>query len=331
MYPKQLTEFLVNMVNAKLPVLVTGAPGGGKTSIIKQVGKLVNQKVRIKHPVVDEPIDYKGMPAVVDGVAKFLPFNDLHELIDTKEDIIVFFDDVGQASPTVQAALMQLFLERRINGCPVSDKVTFIGATNRQQDRAGVTGMLEPVKSRFVTIIPLETKREDWSEWAAANNISSILRAFFQFRPNLLHDFKPTADLTNSPSPRTAENIDKMIKAGIPEGLEYEVYKGAAGEGFAAEFTAFEKFHNELPDVGKIFTDPMEVPVPDSVGVQYALCGVLVDRATKQNIANILIYIGMMKKEFEIFAGRDLAISKPEVVKTRAFAEWFSRNNDVLI
>tara|TARA_R100001530_G_scaffold87718_1_gene61103 strand:+ start:1510 stop:2505 length:996 start_codon:yes stop_codon:yes gene_type:complete len=331
MYAKQLEEFLTNMITAKLPVLVKGKPGGGKTSIIKLVGKKLKQKVRIKHPVVDEPIDYKGMPSIQGDVAKFLPFGDLNELITTKEDLIVFFDDLGQASPAVQAALMQLFLERRINGHMISPTVTFVAATNRQQDRAGVSGMLEPVKSRFVTIVELETKLDDWMEWAIQNNLSPMLRSFFNFRPNLLHDFKPTGDLVNSPAPRTAHNIDKMMKAGIPEAVFYEVIAGAAGEGFAAEFSAYVKFHNELPDIKQILTDPMEATVPENIGVQYALCGKLVEEATKANVANIIKYVGRLSKEFEIFLTRDIAISKPECAKTTAFIAWLGKNDKVMI
>ena len=66
-----------------------------------------------------------------------------------------FLDDLGQAPMSVQAAAMQLILARRINGFKISDKVIFMAATNRREDKAGVTGILEPVKSRFAWIVEL--------------------------------------------------------------------------------------------------------------------------------------------------------------------------------
>ncbi len=66
-----------------------------------------------------------------------------------------FIDDLGQATPAVQAAAMQLILARTLNGHRVSDHVVFIAATNRRTDRAGVSGILEPVKSRFATLVEL--------------------------------------------------------------------------------------------------------------------------------------------------------------------------------
>ena len=98
------------------------------------------------------------MPFVTDGQAEFLPFGDLRALIQADKDTVFFLDDLGQAPPTVQAAAMQLILARRINGHHVSDSVTFIAATNRKQDKAGVSGILEPVKSRFATRCTTTTK-----------------------------------------------------------------------------------------------------------------------------------------------------------------------------
>ena len=58
-------------------------------------------------------------------MAYFLPYGELHEILHAQEETIFFLDDLGQATPAVQAACMQLILARRINGHIVSDKVTF--------------------------------------------------------------------------------------------------------------------------------------------------------------------------------------------------------------
>jgi MoxR-like ATPase len=58
--PSQLHNALVPLIRAKLPVLVTGQPGQGKTDIITQVCEELGYDLLITHPVVDEPIDYKG-------------------------------------------------------------------------------------------------------------------------------------------------------------------------------------------------------------------------------------------------------------------------------
>src|SRR5690606_27326440 len=104
-----------------------------------------------------------------------------------------FLDDLGQASPMVQAAYMQLLLARRIDGHVLPDCVTFVAASNRKQDRAGVSGLLEPVKSRFTCIMEIEPDLDSWIDWALGEGLPAELIAFLQFRGSeLLHAPNPT-------------------------------------------------------------------------------------------------------------------------------------------
>jgi hypothetical protein len=57
-----------------------------------------------------------------------------------------------------------------------------------REDRAGVSGILEPVKSRFTTIIEMEPDVDDWTNWATSNNIRPEIIAFIRIRRKLLID-----------------------------------------------------------------------------------------------------------------------------------------------
>lgn len=87
--PGQLTELLSVTVPAKIPVLIAGGPGMGKTDISVATGKMLGYNVRLRHPVIEEEIDYRGLPTFtdIDGVrgADFVPFADLRELMETTE------------------------------------------------------------------------------------------------------------------------------------------------------------------------------------------------------------------------------------------------------
>ena len=116
---------------------------------------------------MNDPTDYKGLPALPrpgDTEATFIPFGELSRAINATRPTVWFFDDLGQASPAVQAACMQLVLARRINGHALPDCITFVACTNRRADRAGVSGILEPVKSRFVSIVNLEPDIDSWCQ-----------------------------------------------------------------------------------------------------------------------------------------------------------------------
>ena len=121
MKASQLTEFLEFAIKAKLPVLIKGKPGGGKSDIVDLSTANAGAELIISHPVVSDPTDFKGMPYAANGKATFLPFNDLQRLIDARKPTVFFLDDLGQSSPSVQAACMQLILARKINGFSVSE------------------------------------------------------------------------------------------------------------------------------------------------------------------------------------------------------------------
>lgn len=331
MKPSQLKTAVEIAFRNRRPIMVKGAPGIGKTDIFCQAAEAAEQQMVISHPVVSDPTDFKGMPFVVDGKATFLPFGDLRELIEAKVPTVFFLDDLGQAPASVQAAAMQLILSRKINGHAVSDMVTFAAATNRKSDKAGVSGILEPVKSRFVTIVELQADLDDWVRWALQNGVPTELIAFIRFRPGLLCDFKPTADITNSPCPRTVHNVGKCMQDGYPSELEYEIYAGSAGEGFAAELMGFLKIYRDLPNPDVIIMRPEKAEVPEDPATLYATAGALANKAGENNLERICTYGDRMPSEFNVMMMRDIISRDNTLAGTRAFIDWSCKNNDVIM
>jgi hypothetical protein len=332
MKASDLASVLSIMVAGKRPVLVTGAPGIGKSDLVASVAGNTGADLVIMHPVVSDPTDYKGLPGIVDGAAEFLPYGELRKIQHADRLTICFLDDIGQAAPSVQAALMQLLLAREINGVKISDHVTFIAATNRREDRAGVGGMLEPVKSRFTGgIVNLEVDVEDWINWALSADLPIEVIAFVKFKPAMLHDFKATADLINSPCPRTVAAVGKAFELGIPQQLEFEVYKGIAGEGFASEFLAFVKIMRQLPNADEILLDPDSVPMPEDPAVLYALSGSLARKASETTMERILKFADRMPPEFQVLLIRDAVKRDRKCTHTKAYIQWAQKNASVLI
>lgn len=329
--PKQLEQLLATTIPARMPVLIQGAPGVGKSDIVAQAAAAAGADVIISHPVVSDPTDYKGLPGIVGDAAEFLPFGELRAAINADKPTVFFLDDLGQAPPAVQAACMQLILARRVNGHMVSPFISFIGATNRRQDRAGVSGMLEPVKSRFSTIVELVPDLDAWCSWALANEMPTELVAFIRFRPNLLHDFKPSPDLTNSPCPRTVANVGRLLNLKIAPELEYPVISGAAGEAFAAEFLGFLRIYRNLPNPDSILMNPQAGEVPTDPATLYALCGALSRKCTDNTIDRVTEYCKRLPAEFSVLLIRDAIKLQPSIQYSRAMINWFTEHQDVLL
>ena len=330
MKPSDLKTVLSACIQSRRPVMIKGAPGIGKSDIVAQAAEFAGAELIISHPVVSDPTDYKGLPGIVDGAAEFLPFGELRKAVEATSPTVFFLDDLGQAPPSVQAACMQLLLARRVNGHMVSDQVTFIAATNRREDRAGVQGMLEPVKSRFASILELTVDLDEWVQWALPK-LPIELISFIRYRPGLLHDFKASSDMINTPSPRTVANVGYLMGAGIPSHLEYEVYAGSAGEGFAAEFCGFLKIFRDLPDPDVILMNPEKAEVPKDPATLYALCGALSRKASDTTIDRLVKYFNRLPTEFNVLAMRDSIAQDKQIANTTACINWFTTHKDILI
>lgn len=296
------------------------------TDIVLQAAQAAGADVILSHPAVSDPTDYKGLPWKLEGqdTATFLPFGELKKALEADRPTVFFADDLGQAPPSVQAALMQLILAREVNGHRLSDHVVFIAATNRREDRAGVSGLLEPVKSRFACIIELEADITSWVNWANQNDINPLIVAFLMFKPDLLHAFEASADLTNTPSPRTWARVDALSKLDLPLDIQLEAYQGAVGKGASIELLAFMEIWASLPDVHQVLLNPDTAPVPDSPAGLYGICGALAAQVNQQTIGAMLRYTQRLPNEFAAFAVKSASQRQSIVTKTPAYIQWIT-------
>lgn len=322
--PSQLVQLLSAFIPQGLPVLITGRPGIGKSDLVEQAAHATGHELLISHPVVEDPTDSKGLPfPSPDGsAAKFLPFGDLELAMNAMLPTIWFLDDLGQASPAVQAAKMQLLLARRIGEHKLPPHVTFIAATNRRNDNAGVSGILDPVISRFATVVELEPTIDDWTGWAVRNNVPPALIAFLRFRPDLLSVQKTSRDIENSPSPRSWGFVAKTMGV-VPKDLELISYAGSVGEAAAGELMSFLGIYRELPSPDAILLSPDTAPIPETPAALYAISTALAAHSTEGNFDRVLTYndrlIDEGYREFAALLARDAVRRTPELQNTHAF------------
>lgn len=336
--PRKVKVLLKAMVLKRHPLLITGMPGIGKTSVVYQVADELTQEtatqydVVVEHPAVSDPTDYKGIPMLPlpgEDTGKFVALGNLALILKATNPTIYFFDDLGQATPAVQAACMQLFLARHVNGHKIPDCVTFVGATNRRQDRAGVSGILEPVKSRFKSIVEMAPDLNDSCAWMLKNGKSTKMVAFLRYRGTasdggLLAKFEPSADLTNSPLPRTWENASDVEELGLPEDIEAVALAGAVGPAAAQEYLAFRALYGSIVNIDHILADPTKAKIPTRPDQIYATVVGLAGRANVNNFDRIATYALRMATEaklgeFGALLVRDAVRKDDAILNTSAY------------
>ena len=338
MKPSELVQVLKILVPQKMPVLIQGPPGVGKTAIADLVCTELRYDLIISHPVVDEPVDYKGMPHVSattesNPTASWIPYGQVRQLIEAKKPTIWLIDDLGQAPLSVQAALMQWIHRdsRTLNGQRLSEHVSIVACTNRREDRAGVSGFLEPVKSRFASILQLDVDHHEWTDWATGR-LPPELIAFIGFRPELLSKPVPSGDLKQSPSPRGWESVGLLHRhiAALPSNLRLEIITGAVGEAAASEYAGFLQVFHELPEFDDIVARPKKAEVPVHAHTLYALCGMLAMDATAKNMGAIITYAERMPEEFQYLLVRFIARLNAEATETAAYIRWATSHQEGL-
>lgn len=311
MKPKALVQFLIQMISAREQVLVAGSPGMGKTDMWRQSAAAAGIRLLVGHPAVEEPTDYKGFPFAVAGAdrADFLPYGNLWEAMHASEPTLYLIDDLGQASDSVQKAIMQLLWGRRLNGHRIPDHVVFGAATNDINQKSGVTGILEPVKSRFTTIINAEDSVDDWVDWALDNGMPPLLAAFMMDPTSMMPDgrhalysFEPTKAMTQSGTPRNWAHLGRMWNMGV---RAPEAFWGAVGKGNATQFLAYADMAANLPSTTDIITNPDSAPVPDKPSHCYLVATSVGRSANGHNIDRIFRYLMRMEQPYRMLGMRE--------------------------
>jgi hypothetical protein len=240
---------------------------------------------------------------------------------------ILLFDDRNQAGADLQKVLANICQARTLHGAELPDGWQVISTGNRQSDRAGANRVLSHLRNRE-TVLELETHLDDWTGWALNNGVKPEVVSFIRFRPNLLHDFDAQRD--QNATPRSwVEGVSDVLGT-VPAEAEFECFKGAVGEGAAAEFVGFVRIFRKLPNPDAILLNPTTSDVPSDPATLYALSGALAQRATEGNFERVCQYVERMPAEFSVLTVSYAARRNPDLANTQAFTQWSLKHQDVL-
>jgi ATPase family associated with various cellular activities (AAA) len=320
MRPHDLVRALTALVPTRRPAYLWGPPGCGKSSLVRLVANELKLDLLDVRATLLDPVDLRGLPTVADGRAEWCP----PAFLPRDGAGLLLLDELAQAMPAVQAACLQLVLDRQLGEYTLPDGWSVVAASNRAEDRAGTHRLISPLLNRFVHL-DLDVSAEDWQQWAVTANVAPEVRAFLRFRPGLLFQFEPAANPRAFPTPRSWQFVSDVLAA-TPEALLHRVAAGCVGDGPAAEFAGFLRLYRELPDVGQALSHPETTPVPKEPAVLYALVGALVEtcRQDAAPLANFVTYAIRMPDEFALLALRDALAINPKLVALPKVQQWIA-------
>ena len=308
---------------------IEGAPGGGKTTLVQQAAKELGVQYIEKHMPTMLVEDFGiPMPSKTDDGARTTSYY-IPDWFPTDPDSkgILCFDDRNQAGADLQKVLANICQARNLHGIPLPEGWMVVSTGNRQSDRAGANRVLSHLRNRE-TVLEFDTDTETWTKWAVRNGVHESVVAFMGWKPSLLHKFDPAQEA--NPTPRSwTEGVSPLIGVIAPH-VEYECFKGAVGEGAAAEFLGFLRIYRNLPDLDKVFTDPLNAQVPDESNVLYAMAGAIAAKVTPQNFGAVVQYLARLPGEFNVLCVQMAYNRDTSIVRTKEMAAWAKDHGSIL-
>lgn len=266
-------QMLRDCYNVKIPLMIYGGFGIGKSAIPRQVFAEVAKEekktfVMWEHTTDEEKVemianpekywvfcdqriaqmdttDLRGIPNMLDTtMLKTIPYAWVIYFTQPKASGVCFFDEINLAPPTVAGSAYQIINDRCISDRKLGDNVFCMGAGNRAEDKAHIFDMPMPLHDRFAEV-EIGINVDDWTEWASGK-VSPHLISFINWKPNRLYH----ADVKKGDKPSTPRSVERAsILLGdkdITDNNAFELVSIACGEAFATEFQAYTKFYSQL-------------------------------------------------------------------------------------
>jgi hypothetical protein len=202
--PAQLSDVLLNVAVVR-PVFLWGAPGIGKSSMVRQFAESLGLDCVSLLGTQLAPEDLIGVPQIADGRSRFCP----PEQIARDTPYVLFLDELNAASPDVQKAFYSLILDRRIGSYELPAGSVVIGAGNRATDQALARPMASALVNRLVHV-HLRASAADWLTWAANNVIHPWIVEYLAQRPDHLWSAPPKTEEPFS-SPRSWHMLSDVL------------------------------------------------------------------------------------------------------------------------
>jgi MoxR-like ATPase len=306
-------------------VFLWGAPGVGKSSIVKAIAEQKEIAFIDLRLALMDPTDLKGIPfydkeshTALWAPPAFLP---------REGEGILFLDELNSAAPAVQSSAYQLILDRRVGEYILPDGWAIVAAGNRESDRGVTYRMPAPLANRFVHF-EMEVSVEDWREWAFGSGIDSRIIAYISYKNEALFNFDATKAQKSFATPRSWEYVDKILKSDLSAETLLDVLCGTVGKEEAVGFLSFVKVANRLPDIALIVAGELR-EYPQDMDVLYALSSGIVthylQNPSDEKLENILQYSLELKSEFAVLLVQDLQRNGVRMEHIASYALWVKK------
>lgn len=247
--------------------LIVGESGIGKTALAKTLAKQRKWSLVVIDGNLLKEGEIGGLPTVEEYTIKdehgiavskratiyaiHTKLREIDNLILEGKDVLLFIDEINRCEHSVQQELMNLILNREINGYKLHDKVKILAAMNPSSKYGSdfdyqVVDMDAAQENRFVWL-NMESDAKGWIKWASENKVDRKIIEFISTFPEHLHSINED-DIRATP--RSFERVSKSYKLykenkdSIPRRVFLNVLRGNLGRVIAEQLMDFIESDN---------------------------------------------------------------------------------------
>lgn len=350
---KTLEPMLEHVLQKSLVPMIHGDPAIGKSDLLHAIADSQNlMLIDIRLATVD-PVYLNGVLSANAARTKgtFLPldnipikgdtlpqkFDDTGKAVGTYDGWLLFFDEITQCAPAIQAASYKILLDRQVGDHHLHERVRVAAAGNLTTSGAIASKMNTAMQSRMIHFV-LRSDHKAWMEWATNNAIDHRVVSYLAYKPEFLHRFDPKHQDLTFPAGRTWKFLSDLIQGAngiatpdLPKNKP--MLAGTVGFGAATDFITYCKVYSSLPDVNAILTDPANAPLPHEPGAKWAIAGMvsqnLIELKDPAHRAALMEYLLRFEVSFQHIALVRALSQDKSIARTPKILQWVQKNSDL--
>ena len=327
----ELYTHLNTLIESDTPVFIHGSPGIGKSYIVADIAEKNNlELVDVRLSQMD-PVDLRGVPSIKGDQTVWMPPVFFPKDPDSKG--ILFLDELNSAPPSVQAAIYQLVLNRKMGEYELPKEWRILCAGNRVSDRGVVFRLPTPLANRMVHL-HVQARFEDFKLFAIKAKLHAFVIGFLSFRPDLLSTDPVVEDDANPAfaTPRSYHMLSNILKKSSDIFKITPIIYGTIGYSAGIEFTSYVKVYEELPDIAAIYSGHYP-EIKNQPALLYALVSALVEYFDGSDLhkEHLFAFSETLPTEFGVMLIKDVIVKDESLATFSAFDGWLEKYGDYII
>jgi len=194
---------------ARLPVLLRGRHGVGKSQVVYQIAKQMELPVVERRASQMTEGDLVGLPSIEGNRTSFNPPDWFKQACE--EPVVLFLDEVDRATLEVRQGIFELTDSRKLNGHYLhADTLVFAAINGGEHGEQYQVNEMDPAELDRWSVWDIEPTVEDWLDWGKENVDSLIWDFINQNRDHLEHngDIEPNK---RYPSRRSWDRLNQVL------------------------------------------------------------------------------------------------------------------------